>query len=43
MKATQPMQSYKGQFTVNLLNQDGKTTQSKVRHVKKHNKQRYKL
>jgi hypothetical protein len=43
MKTTQPMQSYEGQFTANLLKQDGKTTLSKVRHGKKHNKQRYKL
>jgi hypothetical protein len=43
MKSTQPMQSYKGQFTANLLKQEGKTTLSKARHGKKHNKQRYKL
>jgi hypothetical protein len=43
MKTTQPMQSYKGQFTANLLKQEGKTTLSKARHGKKHNKQRYKL
>jgi hypothetical protein len=43
MKTTQPMQSYKGQFTTNLLKQEGKTTLSKARHGKKHNKQRYKL
>jgi hypothetical protein len=38
MKTTQPMQSYEGQFTANLLKQEGKTTLSKVRHGKKHNK-----
>jgi hypothetical protein len=43
MKTTQPMQSYKGQFTANLLNQEGKTILDKARHDKKHNKQRYKL
>jgi hypothetical protein len=43
METTQPMQSYKGQFTANLLKQEGKTTLSKTRHGKKHNKQRYKL
>jgi hypothetical protein len=43
MKTTQPMQSYKGQFTANLLKQEGKTTLSKTRHGKKHNKQIYKL
>jgi hypothetical protein len=43
MKTTQPMQSYKGKFTANLLKQEGKTTLSKARHGKKHNKQRYKL
>jgi hypothetical protein len=43
MKTTQPMQSYKGQFTANVLKQEGKTTLSKARHGKKHNKQRYKL
>jgi hypothetical protein len=43
MKTTQPLQSYKGQFTANLLKQEGKTTLSKARHGKKHNKQRYKL
>jgi hypothetical protein len=43
MKTTQPMQSYEGQFTANLLKQEGKSTLSKARHGKKHNKQRYKL